>query len=93
MDDSKPSNSARLDSPSYRLAAMDQDFLLGDTMRGVRFLLEYAKAEEHLRLGRALHRRRVRQRPRAGERVRESTGSGMRRPAIRRASPRSAAAR
>ena len=49
MDDSKPSNSARLDSPSYRLAAMDQDFLLGDSMRGVRFLLEYAKAEEHLR--------------------------------------------
>jgi uncharacterized protein (TIGR00730 family) len=50
MDDSKPSNSARLESPSYRLAAMDQDFLLGDSMRGVRFLLEYAKAEEHLRI-------------------------------------------
>jgi uncharacterized protein (TIGR00730 family) len=36
-------------SPSYRLAAADQDFLLGDSMRGVRFLMEYAKAEEALR--------------------------------------------
>ncbi len=36
-------------SPTYRLPALDQDFLLGDSMRGVRFLLEYAKAEEHLR--------------------------------------------
>jgi len=35
--------------PSYRLPALDQDFLLGDSMRGVRFLLEYAKAEEALR--------------------------------------------
>jgi len=34
---------------AYELAALDQDFLLGDSMRGVRFLLEYAKAEEHLR--------------------------------------------
>jgi len=50
MDDSRRSNSAQLESPSYRLAAMDQDFLLGDSMRGVRFLLEYAKAEEHLRI-------------------------------------------
>ena len=36
-------------SPSYRLPALDEDFLLGDSMRGVRFLLEYAKAEEALR--------------------------------------------
>jgi len=35
--------------PSYRLAALDQDFILGDSMRGVRFLLEYAKPEEALR--------------------------------------------
>src|SRR5215211_408321 len=49
MDDRKPSKAASLDSPSYRLAAMDQDFLLGDSMRGVRFMLEYAKAEESLR--------------------------------------------
>lgn len=39
----------QLASPSYRLAALDQDFLLGDSMRGVRFMLEYAKAEEILR--------------------------------------------
>jgi uncharacterized protein (TIGR00730 family) len=32
------------------VAALDQDFLLGDSMRGVRFLLEYAKAEETLRV-------------------------------------------
>ncbi len=44
-----PSIAAQLASPSYRLAALDPDFLLGDSMRGVRFLLEYAKAEEALR--------------------------------------------
>ena len=42
-------NSAQKDSASYRLAALDSDFVLGDSMRGVRFLLEYAKAEEQLR--------------------------------------------
>ena len=42
-------NAAQMASPSYRLAALDQDFLLGDSMRGVRFLMEYAKAEEALR--------------------------------------------
>src|SRR3569833_2896631 len=35
--------------PSYTLPALDQDFILSDSMRGVRFLLEYAKAEEALR--------------------------------------------
>ena len=40
---------AQLESPSYRLAALDRDFLLSDSMRGVRFLLEYAHAEEALR--------------------------------------------
>jgi uncharacterized protein (TIGR00730 family) len=44
-----PPNAAQLASPSYRIPALDQDFLLGDSMRGVRFLLEYAKAEEILR--------------------------------------------
>ena len=39
---------ARSSAP-YILPALDQDFLLGDSMRGVRFLLEYAKAEEALR--------------------------------------------
>ncbi len=41
--------SAQTASPSYRLASLDQDFLLGDSMRGIRFLLEYAKADEALR--------------------------------------------
>jgi uncharacterized protein (TIGR00730 family) len=50
MDNERPSNAASLASPSYRLAARDQDFLLGDSMRGVRFQLEYAKAEESLRI-------------------------------------------
>lgn len=36
-------------SSAYTLAALDRDFLLGDSMRGVRFMLEYAKAEEFLR--------------------------------------------
>ncbi|HMM77091.1 MAG TPA: LOG family protein [Gammaproteobacteria bacterium] len=44
-----PSNAAQLQSPSYRLPALDQEYLLGDSMRGVRFLLEYSKAEEALR--------------------------------------------
>ena len=35
--------------PTYRLAALDEDFILGDSMRGARFMMEYAKAEEHLR--------------------------------------------
>lgn len=42
-------NDAQLSSSSYRLPALDQEFLLGDSMRGVRFQLEYAKAEETLR--------------------------------------------
>jgi len=44
MADKKP-NAAQLASPSYRLAALDNDFLLGEDMRGVRFALEYSKAE------------------------------------------------
>ena len=42
-------NDTQRNSPAYRLAALDVDFMLGDSMRGVRFLLEYAKAEEQLR--------------------------------------------
>ena len=41
--------SPQMRSRSYRLAALDQDFLLGESMRGVRFLLEFAKADETLR--------------------------------------------
>jgi uncharacterized protein (TIGR00730 family) len=50
MDAKKPyDNSLQIASPSFRLPALDKDFLLGDSTRGVRFMLEYAKAEEHLR--------------------------------------------
>ncbi|MEY4878913.1 MAG: hypothetical protein RJB62_382 [Pseudomonadota bacterium] len=42
-------NSEQLASNAYRLAALDEEFMLGDSMRGVRFQLEYAKAEQHLR--------------------------------------------
>ena len=42
-------NKAQMASPAYRIAALDQDFVLGDTTRGVRFQLEYQKAEEYLR--------------------------------------------
>ena len=42
-------NSAQKSSPSYRLPALDREFLLGDSMRGVRLQLEYEKAEERLR--------------------------------------------
>jgi uncharacterized protein (TIGR00730 family) len=47
MNDEK--TSPQMQSPSYRLAALDQDFLLGESMRGVRFLLEFSKADEVLR--------------------------------------------
>ncbi|MCE9521967.1 MAG: TIGR00730 family Rossman fold protein [Alphaproteobacteria bacterium] len=45
-------SSKQIESPSFRLPALDSQFLLGDSMRGVRFLLEYAKAEEALRSAR-----------------------------------------
>jgi uncharacterized protein (TIGR00730 family) len=34
---------------AFRLPALDQDFLLGDSTRGIRFQLEYQKCEETLR--------------------------------------------
>jgi uncharacterized protein (TIGR00730 family) len=48
-DMSPPDNSPQKNAPAYRQAALDMDFMLGDSMRGVRFQLEYAKAEEQLR--------------------------------------------
>lgn len=42
-------NHDQKNSPSYRLAALDQDFILGDSTRGARFMLEYQKAEDNLR--------------------------------------------
>lgn len=46
---SQPSNEAQERSASYQLAELDRDFILGDSMRGVRLQLEYAKVEESLR--------------------------------------------
>ena len=48
--DRELANAAQVASPSYRLASLDEDFLLSDSMRGVRFLLEFAKADEALRV-------------------------------------------
>ena len=47
-DDLHPS-AAQAASPTYRLASTDQDFIMGPSMRGVRFLLEFAKVDEALR--------------------------------------------
>ena len=47
--DATISNKAQMAAAAYRLPALDQDFLLGDTTRGIRFQLEFQKAEEHLR--------------------------------------------
>ena len=44
-----PDNSLQKNSTAFRLPALDPDFLLGNSMRGVRLQLEYAKAEERLR--------------------------------------------
>jgi hypothetical protein len=44
-----PENVPQKESSSYRLAELDPDFLLGESMRGIRFFLEFAKAEERLR--------------------------------------------
>jgi uncharacterized protein (TIGR00730 family) len=43
------SNDDQTAAPSYRLAALDQDFLLSREMRGVRFMLEFEKADRALR--------------------------------------------
>lgn len=51
-DASRPSNAAQKASPTYRLPALDPDFVLGDSTRGVRFQLEYQKAEDALRAAR-----------------------------------------
>lgn len=55
MSELKPADSAtssiaiQQNSRSYIPPALDQEVLRGDSMRRVRFLLEYAKAEEALR--------------------------------------------
>jgi uncharacterized protein (TIGR00730 family) len=45
----RPGNGAQKASATYRLPALDEEFILGDSARGLRFLLEYQKAEEVLR--------------------------------------------
>ena len=45
----RPANAAQLESRSYRLASLDTDFILGGSMRGTRFMLEFAKADDILR--------------------------------------------
>ena len=44
-----PSNFEQTHDSAYRLPTLDTDFLLGDSTRGIRFQLEYMKAEECLR--------------------------------------------
>jgi uncharacterized protein (TIGR00730 family) len=45
----RPSNKQQMAASAFRLPALDQEFLLGDSTRGIRFQLEYQKAEETLR--------------------------------------------
>jgi uncharacterized protein (TIGR00730 family) len=45
----KVSELRQTEAPAYRLAALDPDFMLGDSTRGVRFQLEYMKAQEGLK--------------------------------------------
>ena len=42
-------NTAQKTSKAFVLPAVDSDFLLSDSMRGVRFMLEYSKAEQTLK--------------------------------------------
>jgi uncharacterized protein (TIGR00730 family) len=42
-------NSAQKNSPAYRLAVLDPDFLLSDGLRGVRLYLEYEKCDGRLK--------------------------------------------
>jgi uncharacterized protein (TIGR00730 family) len=44
-----PDNHEQKRAASYRLPALDSDYILGDSTRGVRFLLEFSKADEQLR--------------------------------------------
>ena len=44
----KGANAPQMASPTYRLAALDQEYILSDSQRGLRFMLEYNKAEEAL---------------------------------------------
>ena len=49
MSETRPSNKPQIDDPAFLLAALDHEFLMGDSTRGIRFQLEYMKAEESQR--------------------------------------------
>lgn len=49
MKDQRPSNARQRESAAYRLAAADPDFIFSESMRGARFMMEFAKADEVLR--------------------------------------------
>ncbi len=85
---------AQMRSASYRLAALDQDFLLGESMRACDSCWSSPRPDEALRAGgRAFDAGGVRQRARARGRTRRARRTGTRRRGSSRASPRSAAAR
>jgi len=48
-ENNNKANADQLESHAYRLAALDPDFLLAEEQRGIRFLLEYEKAEQALK--------------------------------------------
>jgi uncharacterized protein (TIGR00730 family) len=45
----RPSNAQQMASPSYRIAEYDDEYLGGDSTRGVRLMLEHMKADEILK--------------------------------------------
>lgn len=49
-----PANAEQRNSPSFQIAALDEAFLMSEAMRGVRFLLEYEKAEQLLKVQRIM---------------------------------------
>ncbi len=50
MSEEPHPSTAQSNSPTYRLASADPDFILGPSMRGVRFLLEFAKPDEAMNI-------------------------------------------
>jgi len=56
----RAANAAQEASPSYRLAALDTEWLLADAQHGMRFMLEYEKSNRSWTPGRALDRGCVR---------------------------------
>jgi hypothetical protein len=63
-------NAGQKNSPAYRLAALDPDFLLSDSMRGVRLQLELRKGRRTTtRVGRPINYRRLRERARLSKSV------------------------